>query len=102
MSTDFGGALHPGLRFDAAQPFGDGWDLAAVLHDVLFPDVAHGHLFAARIDDGDAENAFGLEDPFGVVAQSPVAEIREALLGGIKLAVDWKIVLSCASEQFGG
>ena len=48
---------------------------------MLFPDVAHRHLFAFAVGDGHTEDALAQEDSLGMVAKSAMPEVWEEGFG---------------------
>jgi len=65
---------------------------------MLFPDVAHGNLFAFAIGDGDAKDSFAQEDSSGMVPKGAMPKIREEGFGLVKPVVDEQVVLGPAAK----
>ncbi len=68
---------------------------------MLFSDVAHWHLLAFAVGDGDTEDALTQENSFGVVPKTAVSEIRNESFRLIKPVVDRQIVLGLAAKFSG-
>ena len=65
---------------------------------MLFSEVANRNGDTVKVRDGDAKDAFGEENPFGVMAQGVVAEVWEESFRFVKPTVDREVVLEFATE----
>ena len=94
-------AVHPTLGADPRQPFLDSWKSSEVFFHMLFSEVANRNGGTVKVRDGDAKDAFGEENPFGVMAQGAVAEVWEEGFRFVKPTVDREVVLEFAAEFLG-
>jgi hypothetical protein len=94
-------AIHPTLGADPREPFLDSWKPSEVFFHMLFSEVANRNGGTVKVRDGDAKDAFGEENPFGVMAQGAVAEVWEESLRFVKPTVDREVVLEFAAEFLG-
>jgi hypothetical protein len=93
--------IHPAFRLDLRKPILRCWNSPQVFPYMLFPDVANWNLGSFMVADGDAKDAFGEENPFGVMAQGAVAEVWEESFRFVKPTVDREVVLEFAAEFLG-
>jgi hypothetical protein len=68
---------------------------------MLFPNVADWNLGSVIVVDGNAKDAFGEENPFGVMTQGAVAKVGEKRLRFVKPTVNREVVLGFAAEFLG-
>jgi hypothetical protein len=66
---------------------------------MLFPNVADWNLDSVIVVDGNTKDAFGEENPFGVMTEGAVAEVGEKRLRLVKPMVDREVVLGFAAES---
>jgi hypothetical protein len=64
---------------------------------MLFTDVSDRHTTAGRVFDRLAENLFGHEDPFRMVAKRPVAEVCHMAFRFVKPVVYGLIILGLSA-----
>jgi hypothetical protein len=68
---------------------------------MLLSDVSHEHILPFAIPNGDAEDPLCQKDPFGVVAQRAVPNIRHDGFRFIEPFVDRQIIIRDAAESAG-
>lgn len=90
--------VHPAFRLDLREPVLGRGNPSEVFFYVLFSDIPDRDGNAIKVEYGDAKDAFGEENPFGVMAHGPVTEVGEERLRFVKPTVDREVVLGCAAE----
>ena len=94
-------AQHPTLGLNLAEPVSHGRNPPEVFEDMLLADEPDWDYPSGRRGHRGAEEGLQLEDALGMVAQSPVPEVRHVLFAGVeKLVVDQEVA-RLAAELLG-
>jgi len=93
--------VHPAFRLDLRKPILCCGNSPQVLPHMLFPNVADWNLDSVIIVDGNTKDAFGEENPFGVMTEGAVAKVGENRLRLVKPMVDREVILGFAAEFLG-
>jgi len=63
-----------------AEPVGNSWNEAAILHNVLLPNETNRNLPPVTVRNARPEEPLRHEDPFGMMSQSSVPKIGKLAL----------------------
>jgi hypothetical protein len=88
---------HPWLDGSVLQPVFDGWNEAAIFHDVIFGDVSNVNLLAVRIDDDMPEHLFSNVATKGAVQNGAVSGVSPCSLGRIEPVVNGEVIFDLSA-----